>query len=217
MSRGGRIDLVVATGNAHKLGELRELLADLPVRVVGLRDLPQPVEMPEETGATFRENADLKAVHVARAAGLHALADDSGFEVPALGGRPGVVSARYAGVSGPQRDVDRANNRRLVGEARAAGLFEAAEPPAARFRCVLSVASPDGRVACRGEGACEGVLVEEARGTGGFGYDPHFLVPALGRTFAEIGPAEKNLVSHRARALADLRRALVPLLAKLVP
>lgn len=206
--------LVVATGNPHKLDELRALLAGLPLRLLGLGDLPpgRCPEMPEETGATFEENADLKARHVARASGEWALADDSGFEVPALGDRPGVVSARFAGVDGDRRDVDLANNRKLVEEARAAGLFGGREPPAARFRCVLSVAAPDGRILGRGRGACDGLLVEEARGTGGFGYDPHFLVPDLGRTFAEVLPEEKNRVSHRARALADLRRALVPLL-----
>jgi XTP/dITP diphosphohydrolase len=210
-------DLVVATGNPHKLAELRALLADLPLRVLGLPDVAVGVEMPEETGATFRENADLKAAHVARAAGTWALADDSGFEVPDLGGRPGVISARYAGVTGEQRAVDLENNRKLIGEARAAGLFGRPRAPAARFRCVLSVAAPGGSIVCRGEGACDGLLVEEARGTGGFGYDPHFLVPELGRTFAEIGPAEKNRISHRSRALADLRRTLVPLLAGLRP
>ena len=224
------LDLVVATGNPHKLDELRALLADLPVRLLGLHDLPlgRRPEMPEETGATFEANADLKATHVARAAGMWALADDSGFEVPGLGGRPGVISARFAGVDGERAAVDLANNRKLIAEARAAGLFGRghrlagdrpggaapfSEAPAARFRCVLSVASADGRVACRGVGACEGVLVEDARGAGGFGYDAHFLVPGLGRTFAELGPGEKNRISHRARALADLRRSLVPLLA----
>lgn len=206
--------LVVATGNPHKLGELRAMLAGLPIRLLGLSDLPadRRPAMPEEDGATFLENADLKAAAVARETGLPALGDDSGFEVPALGGRPGVISARYAGASGTREEIDLANNRKIVAEARAAGLFDGPSPPAARFRCVLSVAGPDGRVLCRGEGACEGLLVEEARGTGGFGYDPHFLVPELGRTFAQIGSAEKNRVSHRARALAALRRALLPLL-----
>lgn len=208
------LDVVVATGNRHKLEELRALLRDLPLRLLALPDLPpeRRPELPEETGATFEANADLKATHVARATGLHALADDSGFEVPALGDRPGVVSARYAGASGDREHVDAANNAKLVAEARAAGLFDAPEPPRARFRCVLSFAAPDGRVLCRGVGSCEGLLVEDARGRGGFGYDPHFLVPALGRTFAEIGPGEKNRVSHRSRAMEDLRRALAPLL-----
>ena len=120
--------------------------------------------------------------------------------MPALDGRPGVRSARYAG----EGAGDLANNRKLVAEARAAGL----DRPAAVFRCVLSVAAPDGKVVVRGEGACEGVLVEDPRGRGGFGYDPHFLVPELDRTFAELLPSEKNAISHRARAIADLRSRL---------
>jgi XTP/dITP diphosphohydrolase len=211
--------IVVATGNAHKLDELRAMLADLPLRLVGLPDLPRAVEMPEETGATFEANADLKSLHIARETGLLALADDSGFEVPALGDRPGVISARYAGPTGTPREIDLANNRKLLAEARDAGLFrDPARPPAARFRCVLSLARPDGggaAVVCRGAGSCDGVLVEEARGGGGFGYDPHFLVPDLGLTFAEIPPAEKNRRSHRARALDDLRRSLGPLLLEM--
>ena len=200
------MDVVVGTGNRHKLAELRTLFADLPVRLLGLDDLPphQRFAPVEETGTTFQENADLKAAHAARATGLHALADDSGLEVPALDGRPGVISARYAG----EGAGDLANNRKLVAEARAAGLAR----PAARFVCVLSFAAPDGAILARGHGACEGVLIEDARGRGGFGYDPHFLVPDLDRTFAELLPSEKNAISHRARAGADLRRALAPLL-----
>ncbi|MCE9636717.1 MAG: RdgB/HAM1 family non-canonical purine NTP pyrophosphatase [Planctomycetes bacterium] len=204
---------VVATANPHKLNELRAMLADLPLRLLGLRDLATRIEMPEETGATFQANADLKAIQVAQASGMWALADDSGFEVPALGDRPGVISARYSGATGTQEEIDIANNRKLVAEASGAGLFRGPEAPSARFRCVLSLAAPDGRVLCRGEGSCPGHLVEEARGSAGFGYDPHFLVPEFGRTFAELGPEEKNSISHRARALADLRRSLEPLLA----
>lgn len=200
------MDVVVATGNVHKLAELRTLLGDVPVRLLGLDDLPpgQRFTPAEETGSTFSENADLKAVHAARSTGLYALADDSGLEVSALDGRPGVRSARYAG----EGAGDLANNRKLVGEARAAGLVR----PAAVFRCVLSVATPDGFILARGEGRCDGVLVEEPRGRGGFGYDPHFLVTDLDRTFAELLPSEKNAISHRARAIADLRRALAPLI-----
>jgi XTP/dITP diphosphohydrolase len=200
------MDVVVATGNRHKLAELRTLLGDVPVRLLGPDDLPQGQRFApaEETGTTFAENADLKAVHAAQSAGLYALADDSGLEVPALGGRPGVRSARYAG----EGAGDLANNRKLVAEAHAAGLVR----PRAVFRCVLSVATPDGLILARGEGSCEGVLVEDARGRGGFGYDPHFLVPELDRTFAELLPSEKNALSHRARAIADLRRVLAPLL-----
>ena len=200
------MDVIVGTGNRHKLAELRTLLADVPIRLLGLDDLDaaRRFEPAEETGSTFTENADIKAVHAAKATGLHALADDSGLEVPALDGRPGVMSARFAGVGAG----DIANNRKLVAEARAAGL----DRPRAVFRCVLSVATPDGLILARGEGACEGVLLEDARGRGGFGYDPHFLVPDLDRTFAELSPSEKNAISHRARAIADLRRALAPLL-----
>jgi XTP/dITP diphosphohydrolase len=200
------MDVVVATGNKHKLAELRTLLGDVPVRLVGLDDLPlgQRFTPAEETGATFSENADLKAVHAAQSTGLYALADDSGLEIPALDGRPGVRSARYAG----EGAGDLANNRKLVAEAHAAGLSR----PQAIFRCVLSVATPDGLILARGEGSCEGVLIEDPRGRGGFGYDPHFLVPELDRTFAELLPSEKNAMSHRARAIADLRRALAPLL-----
>ncbi len=201
------MDVVVATGNKHKLAELRTLFADLPVTLVGMDDLPagRRFASPEETGATFQENADLKAVHAAVSSGMYALADDSGLEVPALDGRPGVRSARYAG----EGAGDLANNRKLVAEARAAGLVR----PAARFVCVLSVAAPSGMVLARGTGTCDGVLIEEERGRGGFGYDPHFLVPSLDRTFAELLPSEKNAISHRARAGADLRRALAPLLS----
>jgi len=205
------IDCVLATGNPHKLVELRTLLDGLPLRLHAPSELPpeRRFEGAEETGSTFRANADLKAAHAARASGMHAIADDSGLEIDALDGRPGVRSARYAGVDGPRADVDRANNAKLIGEARAAGLVE----PLARFRCVVSVARPDGTVLCRGEGFCEGVLISEARGGGGFGYDPHFLVPALGKTFAEVAAAEKNSMSHRSRALADLRTHLADALA----
>ncbi len=198
------MDVVVATGKRHKLAELRTLLADLPVRLVGMDDVPTKFTPADETGATFQENADLKSVHAARSTGMHALADDSGLEVPALGGRPGVISARYAG----EGAGDLANNRKLVAEARAAGLVR----PPARFVCVLCVATPDGAILARGAGTCDGVLIEDARGRGGFGYDPHFLVADLDRTFAELLPSEKNAISHRARAGADLRRALAPLL-----
>jgi XTP/dITP diphosphohydrolase len=140
-----------------------------------------------------------------------AVADDSGIEVDALDGRPGVRSARYAGPGA----TDDQNNAKLVAEARAAGLFDLPEKARARFRCVLSVATPAGRLVCHGEGACEGALVRFSRGSGGFGYDPHFLLPELGCTFAELAAEQKNQVSHRARALADLVRHLEPELARL--
>lgn len=199
------MQVVAATGNAHKLAEIRALLADLPVELLGQKELPPEMwfESPEETGTTFEANADLKAIHAAGETGMYALADDSGFEIDALDGRPGVRSARYAG-DGGANGPDVANNVKLAAEAREAGLVE----PVARFRCVVSLAAPNGSIVARGEGSCEGVFIQEARGGGGFGYDPHFLVPDLGQTFAEIGPEAKNEISHRARALADLRRNL---------
>ncbi len=194
-------EVVVATGNRHKVTELRSLLGGV-LALLHPDDLPagRRFQPAEETGATFEENADLKAAHAARASGMPALADDSGLEVDALDGRPGIRSARYAGLGAG----DLANNRKLVAEAVAAGLRQ----PPARFRCVISLALPDGTIAARGRGSCDGVLIEEARGRGGFGYDPHFLVPELGRTFAELLPSEKHAISHRARAAADLRRVL---------
>ena len=203
------MDVVLATGNLHKLAEMRTLLEGLPLRLVSPGELPpgRRFEGAEETGATFEANAAIKALHAARSSGLWALADDSGLEVPALDGRPGVISARYAG----EGAGDLANNRKLVAEARAAGLVR----PLARFRCDLIVTTPEGRVVARGSGVCEGVLIEEARGRGGFGYDPHFLVPDLDRTFAELLPSEKNAISHRARAAAGLVRALEPIVASM--
>lgn len=201
------IEVVVATGNPHKLTELRALLADLPLVLLAPGDLPpeERFEPAPETGSTFRANADLKAIHAAKATGRYALADDSGFEIDALGGRPGVLSARYAGLDA----TDRANNRKLAAEVEAEGLQE----PTARFRCVVTLAAPSGAVVASGEGQVLGLFVQEARGGGGFGYDPHFLVPEYGRTFGEISAEEKNAVSHRARALADLRRDILPWLA----
>lgn len=187
-------ELVVATRNAGKLREIRELTAGRPLVWRGLDEFAGLADV-EETGATFAENARLKALHYAAATSLPALADDSGLEVDALGGAPGVRSARYAGAP---RD-DTANNRKLI--AALAGV-----PPArrtARFRCALALADK-GVVLLEAEGAFEGLIVDEPRGTNGFGYDPHFLVPALGRTAAELPPAEKNARSHRGQALRAL-------------
>lgn len=207
------MQLFIATGNAHKLAELdamvRELVPGRALTLLSPKTLPRRNRYigAEETGVTFEENADLKAVHAARMIGVPAIADDSGLEVDALDGRPGVRSARYAGEDATDAD----NNALLIRHAREAGL----DRPVARFRCVISVATPDGQVVARGRGACEGVLIEEPRGESGFGYDPHFLVPALGKTFAEVTPSEKNAMSHRARALADLRGSLLAWLRSL--
>jgi XTP/dITP diphosphohydrolase len=186
--------LVLATGNAKKVVEVQGYLPALEVR--SLADHPS-IAMPPEDGETFEENAAAKALHVARALGLPVLADDSGLEVDALGGAPGVRSARYA--EGSDRD-------RVV---KLLGALEGVPPAArgARFVCALALATPDGRVE-RVRGTVEGSILAEARGEGGFGYDPVFLVGGGGRTMAELTLAEKNAISHRGRALAAMRPLL---------
>lgn len=186
--------LVIATSNRGKLAELRELLSALPVEVLGMQEaLGEPLDIAEE-GETFEANAIHKATVVANAAGMLTLADDSGLEVDALGGEPGVHSARFAGPDA----TDAKNNAKLLAALR--GL--AGEAKTARFRCVLALVEP-GKAAPLAvvEGRCEGVIAEEARGEGGFGYDPLFIVAETGRTMAELSAAEKNRLSHRARAL----------------
>jgi XTP/dITP diphosphohydrolase len=191
--------VVVATGNRGKLAEIRELLAGLGMHLVPQGELG--VAAAAETGQTFEENALLKARHAAAATGLPAIADDSGLLVDALDGRPGVRSARYAG---PGAD-DRANVEKLLCELRGV-------PPARRgasFRCVAVFVRPRARSApLVAEGRWDGQIVEAPRGDGGFGYDPVFLVPASGRTAAEMGEAEKNALSHRGQAFRRLAEML---------
>jgi XTP/dITP diphosphohydrolase len=186
--------VVLATGNRGKLRELRALLEDLALEVVPQADLG--VESVEETGTTFEANALLKARHASRTTGLPAIADDSGIEVDALGGRPGVHSARYAGLDATDAD----NNAKLLHE-----LADAAEPRTARYRAVIVyVASADDPDPVVASGAWEGAIARAPRGDGGFGYDPLFLVGAGQLTAAELPPDEKNRVSHRAAALREL-------------
>jgi XTP/dITP diphosphohydrolase len=183
--------VLLATRNAGKVREIRAIAAALPIIWHGLDELG-PLPDAGESGATFAENARLKALHYARLTGLSTLADDSGLEVDALGGAPGVQSARFAGLP---RD-DAANNRKLIGLL--AGV--PAERRTARFRCALALAQA-GRVVLETEGTFAGVICDAARGTNGFGYDPHFLVPELGLTAAELPSDEKNARSHRGQAL----------------
>ncbi|HEY8490921.1 MAG TPA: XTP/dITP diphosphatase [Dehalococcoidia bacterium] len=190
--------LLLATGNAGKVRELRQLLAGVPFELATPADLGLRLEV-EEDGQTYHENALKKATAYAAAAGLPALADDSGLEVDVLDGRPGVHSARYVGQAAS--DGDRIGA--LLAELRGV-------PPerrTARFRAVIAVAAPDGR-RWTAEGTVEGVIAQEPRGRSGFGYDPIFLLPELGRTMAELPAEEKNRVSHRARAAAGARRIL---------
>lgn len=195
--------LVMATRNAGKVRELRDLLQGLGVEFLSLADFPELPEIPEE-GATFAENAATKAREVARLTRLPALADDSGLEVAALGGRPGVYSARYAqDRTQPQAPTDPDNWGKLLEEM--AGVPW--EQRQARFVCAIVLALTDGRVfTARGE--CGGYIALEPKGEHGFGYDPVFWVPDYGRTMAELGPEIKNRISHRAKALDALREIL---------
>jgi XTP/dITP diphosphohydrolase len=207
--------LLLATANPHKVEELRALLPPL-LRLLSLRDLGETPPEPAETGATFLENASIKATAYARATGYWCLADDSGLEVDALHGAPGVISSHYAtsgvetGLSRAQRDE--ANNRHLLESLRDV------EPSRriARFVCVLVVASPSGEVRATSRGTLEGAIGRPPRvpaGAHGFGYDPLFLVaPSYERTGAELLPDEKNLLSHRARAAQTIAPQLVELL-----
>ncbi|KUK35931.1 MAG: XTP/dITP diphosphohydrolase [Clostridia bacterium] len=190
--------LVIASRNRGKIAEYGEMLRDLPVEILSLADFPDLPEV-RETGRTFRENALIKARAAAAATGLIALADDSGLEVDYLNGAPGVYSSRYAG---PEQD-DEANNRKLL--AALEGVPMALR--GARFRCVIAIVTPEGREFLS-EGVCEGRISLAPRGRAGFGYDPLFLVPSLGKTFAELGPEVKNRISHRAQALRAARDML---------
>ena len=187
---------LVATANAHKLRELKTLFDGMDIV---LEPRPEALAMPEETGATFLANARLKARAIAQATGEVALADDSGLEVDALGGDPGVLSARYAG----EPTDDAANNRKLLDELR--GIHGANRR--ARFRCVLALVAPDGKE-LTADGRFEGFVLEAPRGTGGFGYDPLFQPEGDTRSLAEYADDEKNAVSHRGRAARRLREML---------
>ena len=191
------MDLFFGTTNPGKLRELRRLVAGLPVRVVSPDDLGRPAPEVEEDGATFEENARIKAIACARFAGMHALADDSGLCVDALNGMPGVLSARWSG-----RHGDDAANLRLV-------LAQVGDVPderlGARFACAAALVVPgDGEYI--GAGVVTGRLVREPRGSNGFGYDPIFEPDGYDLTTAEMDPADKDMISHRGRAL----RALAP-------
>jgi XTP/dITP diphosphohydrolase len=191
--------LVVATLNRAKGRELLQLLGDVPYDVTLLADVPGST-LPEETGATYAENALIKARAAAQASGILSLGDDSGIEVDALGGAPGLYSARFGGPG-----LDDAGRYRLLLD-RLYGVPAARRT--ARFRCVVALVHPDGgeRVV---EGAVEGVIAEAPRGAGGFGYDPVFFYPPLGRTFGELPAETKHCVDHRGAAIRAARALLV--------
>jgi len=193
--------LVVATGNAGKVREIEALLTDLPFEVSSLAGLP-PVDFPEE-GGDYAENAATKARVAAQTLGLPCVADDSGLEVDALGGAPGVYSARYGA---PELD-DAGRVAHLLAEIERSGASERS----ARFVCIAAFATPDGRVATR-RGVCEGRIIAAPRGEGGFGYDPVFQPEGYDVSMAELPASTKDTISHRGRAFAELRTVIVDLL-----
>lgn len=196
--------LLLATTNQGKLREIREVLDGLPVGLVGLGDIPD-VAAPEETGATFAENARLKAEYYARVAGLTAVAEDSGLEVDVLGGAPGVNSARYGGPDATYPD----KFRLIYDGLKAAG----AVTSPARFVCALALAEPSG-IRFESRGVVEGRIAPAPAGSGGFGYDPIFYYPPYGCTLAEVPAAKKATVSHRGQAFRALRTHLEQLLGR---
>jgi XTP/dITP diphosphohydrolase len=188
-------ELVIATTNRGKLYEIRALLGDLPAQLLVTADLGLPLDV-QETGSTYTENATLKAVACAQATGLLSLGDDSGLEVDALDGAPGLHSARYAGLGALDADRYRLLLSRLEGVPMARRT--------ARFRCVVAIATPAGGVVTA-EGKCEGRIALQPSGSNGFGYDPVFFVDEYGRTMADLPHSVKNRISHRARALQAAR------------
>jgi XTP/dITP diphosphohydrolase len=192
--------LLLGTRNPGKVLEIQTILGDVLWRIRSLREFAD-IEIPAETGDTYAANAIIKAQFYARATGICTLADDSGLEVEALGGAPGVYSARYAGAGAS--DADR---RTLL-------LSELAQVPSgkrkARFVCVVAIALPDGTILNTSEGTCNGTIIFEPRGSGGFGYDPLFVPDGFDKTFAELPNSIKNQLSHRARALLKTREFLV--------
>jgi XTP/dITP diphosphohydrolase len=190
--------IVLASGNVGKLREIKRMLSDLDVEIVPQSELG--VTEADETGSTFVENALIKARHAATATSLPAIADDSGLVVDALGGRPGVHSARYSGAGA----TDDSNIDKLLEDMQRVPT----DDRAAAFRCCACFVTPDDSSSLIAEGRWEGVILRDRRGTDGFGYDPVFLDPECGRTAAELGPEQKNARSHRGKALTALAEML---------
>lgn len=195
--------LVIGTKNKKKLLELQRLLKDHPVEIATLDDFAT-LEEPEETGTTFSENAEIKAVYYAQNLGSWVLAEDSGLSVEALDGAPGVYSARFSG----EAATDESNNSLLMKKMQSIPKNNRR----AWYTCHITVVDPEGQVHARSESYCRGQILDEPRGEGGFGYDPLFEIPEYGRTFAELGTCVKSVLSHRARAYRKLLPKLVAVL-----
>ena len=195
--------IVLASRNRKKAREVAEILAPCGVELISIADFPNVPDVIED-GATFAENAAKKAAQAERL-GRWVIGEDSGLVVDALGGRPGVFSARF---SGPEA-TDESNNRKLIEELAGVPI----ERRSAAYVCSVALADPTGRIRLTSEGSCRGRIIDEPRGTNGFGYDPYFLIREYHRTFGELPSRVKHQISHRARALA----ALIPGLLKLLP
>ncbi len=192
------LKLLLASQNSGKLREMQFILQDLPIQIIAPADIGIHLEV-EETGKNYAENAALKAKAYAKASGTLSLGDDSGLEVDALNGEPGLYSARYA----PNPDATDADRRAFLLK----NLRAIPRPWKARFCATIAIAHPDGEIYFT-EGVCEGEIIPQERGSGGFGYDPIFYLPELGRTMAELSEEEKNRLSHRAKALEKAKRFL---------
>lgn len=198
-------ELVIATGNRKKCVEMAAILAPFGVPMRTLADFPGVAAEVDETGATYMENAELKARAAAAATGRPSIADDAGLEIDALDGRPGLYSKRFLGEETPFRE----KMRRIL--AMLADVPD--EERGCRFHCAVAIAHPDGRL-WRCTGVCEGRVARETRGGHGFGYDPIFLLPERGRHMAELAPEEKHRISHRGKALACAGAALADVFAR---
>jgi XTP/dITP diphosphohydrolase len=192
------MDVVIATRNQNKIDEIAQILQGKNFRIISMQDIKDLPEIIED-GLTFEENARKKALSIAKLTGRVTMADDSGLVVDALNGRPGVISARYSGEDAtPQK-----NNLKLLEELEGVPV----KKRTARFVCVIAVARPSGKISVA-EGRCEGLIAKELRGEEGFGYDPLFVIPEHNKTFAELGSAVKNKISHRAIALEKATEVL---------
>jgi len=192
------MDVVIATRNQNKIDEIAQILQGKNFRIISMQDIKDLPEIIED-GLTFEENARKKALSIAKLTGRVTMADDSGLVVDALNGRPGVISARYSGEDAtPQK-----NNLKLLEELEGVPV----KKRTARFVCVIAVARPSGKISVT-EGRCEGLIAKELRGEEGFGYDPLFVIPEHNKTFAELGSAVKNKISHRAIALEKATEVL---------
>ncbi len=198
------MQLLFATSNPHKVEEVAAILAPLGIDIVGLGALESKIPEPVEDGATFQANARIKAVYYAKALRRMCLADDSGLEVDALDGAPGVHSARYAGVDGQRAQRDGANNEKLLAELQGVP----AEQRTARFVCAMCLAEADGAIVAETRGTFQGIITTELRGENGFGYDPLLYLPDVGCTSAELSPQQKNARSHRGVASREMAKHL---------